>query len=242
MPWGDWMKRILTALIAFFGATLAFADESTVRQLIEARFSAKVDGVQKAGLGGLYEVRLGETLVYTDEKVTYLMVGNLIDAKTRENLTEVRKEQLSQVKFDELPLDSAVKIVRGNGKNVFAVFADPNCAFCKRFEKDLATLPDVTIYTFLYPILDAGNGGDSMRKAKAIWCSKDRAKAWLDLMLKNTAPIMAGNCDTAVLQRNLDLGQKLGISGTPTSFAVSGQRIVGARFPELRKAIDVAKN
>jgi thiol:disulfide interchange protein DsbC len=237
------MKQRLFALIFFLGVSFAVqADESTVRQLIEARFTAKVDGVQKTGYGGLYEVRLGETLVYTDEKVNFLLVGNLIDAKTRENITEARKDKLSQVKFDELPLDSAIKIVRGNGKNVFAVFADPNCGFCKRFERDLSTLQDVTIYTFLYPILDASNSGDSMRKSKAIWCSKDRAKAWLDLMLKNTSPMLAGNCDTTVLQRNLDLGQKLGISGTPTSFALSGQRVVGARFPELRKAIEVAKN
>ncbi|MFM9970951.1 MAG: DsbC family protein [Burkholderiales bacterium] len=237
------MNRFLLTLTALSLFSVgARADESTVRQLVEARFTAKVDGVQKTGYGGLYEVRLGDTLVYTDEKVNFLMVGNLIDAKTRENITEARKEKLSQVKFDDLPLDAAIKVVRGNGKNVFAVFADPNCGFCKRFERDLATLSDVTMYTFLYPILDSGNGGDSMRKSKAIWCSKDRGKAWMDLMLKNTAPIMAGNCDTAVLQRNLELGQKLGINGTPTSFAANGQRVIGARFPELRKAIEVAKN
>ena len=231
---------ILLGLIAI--ASPAQADESTVRQLVEARFSAKVDGVLKAGYGGLYEVRLGDTLVYTDEKVNFLLVGSLIDAKTRENVTDTRKEKLSQVNFDDLPLDAAIKVVRGNGKNVVAVFADPNCTFCKRFERDLATLQDVTIYTYLYPILDAHNGGDSMRKSKAIWCSKDRGKAWLELMQKNVSPTAAGSCDTTALQRNLELGQKLGISGTPTSFAVSGQRIVGARFPELRKAIEVAKN
>ena len=234
-------RMLLVVIIGLITiAAPARADESTVRQLVEARFAAKVDGVAKAGYGGLYEVRLGDTLVYTDEKVNFLLVGSLIDAKTRENITDTRKEKLAQVNFGDLPLEAAVKIVRGSGKNVFAVFADPNCTFCKRFERDLATLQDVTIYTFLYPILDSGNGGDSMRKSKAIWCSKDRAKAWLDLMLKSVSPIMAGNCDTTVLQRNLDLGQKLGITGTPTSFAVSGQRIVGARFPELRKAIEVA--
>ena len=237
------MTRMLPVLIGLICiATPARADESSVRQLVEARFSAKVDGVLKAGYGGLYEVRLGDSIVYTDEKVNFLLVGSLIDAKTRENITDARKEKLAQVKFDDLPLDAAVKVVRGNGKTVFAVFADPNCTFCKRFERDLATLQDVTIYTFLYPILDAGNGGDSMRKSKAIWCAKDRGKAWMDLMLKGVSPLMTGNCDTTALQRNLELGQKLGINGTPTSFALSGQRIVGARFPELRKAIEVAKN
>ena len=237
------MRQLLLVLCALVVISpVSRADETTVRQLVESRFSARVDGVTKAGYGGLYEIRMGDSLVYTDEKVSFLLVGSLIDAKTRENVTDARKEKLSQVNFDELPLDSAIKIVRGGGKNVIAVFADPNCTFCKRFERDLATLQDVTIYTFLYPILDAGNGGDSMRKSKAIWCSKDRAKAWLDLMLKGVSPIMMGNCDTTVLQRNLDLGQKLGISGTPTSFAVSGQRVVGARFPELRKALELARN
>ncbi len=235
------MLRMLLAGSMFLAA-LAHADEAIVRQLVEARFSAKVDGVLKTAYGGLYEVRMGDTLVYTDEKVSFLMVGNLIDAKTRANITEARKEKLSQVKFEDFPLDAAIKVVRGNGKNVFAVFADPNCGFCKRFERDLATLQDVTIYTFLYPILDNSNGGDSMRKSKAIWCAKDRGKAWMDLMLKNVSPIMAGNCDTSALQRNLELGQKLNISGTPTSFAANGQRIIGARFPELRKAIEVARN
>src|SRR5665647_1632054 len=141
MPWTDTMTRILPILIGLITIAMpALADESTVRQLMEARFSAKVDGVNKAGYGGLYEVRLGDTLVYTDEKVNFLLVGSLIDAKTRENITDTRKEKLAQVNFDDLPLDAAVKIVRGNGKSVFAVFADPNCVFCKRFERDLATL------------------------------------------------------------------------------------------------------
>lgn len=236
------MSRILLTLIAIFSvARMAFADESAVKQLVESRFSVKVDQVTKTAYG-IYEIRLGDSLVYADEKVSFLMIGNLIDAKTRENITEARKEKLAFVKFSDLPLDAAIKTVRGNGKNVFAVFGDPNCGFCKRFERDLAGMNDVTMYTFLYPVLDASTGGDSMRKSKAIWCAKDRSKAWLDWMLKGVEPAdAAGNCDTTVLQRNLDFGQKLGIQGTPTSFVVSGQRIVGARFPELRKAIEVAR-
>jgi thiol:disulfide interchange protein DsbC len=142
------------------------------------------------------------------------------------------------IKFSDLPLDGAIKTVRGNGKNQLAVFADPNCSFCRRFERDLAGMTDVTIYTFLYPILDESNKGDSMRKSKAIWCSKDRSKVWFDLMLRNVNPGTAANCDTSALQRNLELGIKLGITGTPTSFTSSGQRIVGARSPEVRKAVE----
>ena len=224
------------------GAMACHADEASVRRQVEARFDVKVDDVAKTAYGPLYEVRMGEEIVYTDEKVSFLLVGSLIDAKTKENVTESRKEKLATINFDELPLDAAIKTVRGNGRATLVVFADPNCGFCKKMEKDLAAMSDVTIYTFLYPILDGPTNGDSMRKSKAIWCAKDRSKAWFDLMLKNVSPIMMGNCDTAVIQRNLDLGRRLGISGTPTSFLRTGQRIVGARSNDVRKAVEVAKN
>ena len=236
--------RIATFLLTFLvlAAGACFADEASVRHAVESRFTVKVDDVAKTAFSGLYEVRVGEEIMYTDERVSYLLVGSLIDAKTRENLTEARKEKLAFINFDELPLDAAIKTVRGSGRTTLAVFADPNCGFCKRMERDLAAMSDVTIYTFLYPILDPATNGDSMRKSKAIWCSKDRSKAWFDLMLKGVSPIMMGNCDTAVLQRNLELGQKLGITGTPTSFVRTGQRIVGARSSDVRKAVELAKN
>ena len=238
------MKPLLIALMAtlLMMACQAGANEANVKQTVQTRFGVKVDEVSRTPYAGLYEVRLGDEIVYTDERVTYLLVGSLVDGKTRENVTEARKEKLSSIKFSELPLGAAIKTVRGNGKAQLAVFADPNCTFCRRFERDLATMTDVTIYTFLYPILDAGNKGDSTRKSRAIWCAKDRSKAWFDLMLRDIAPPPAGNCDTAVLQRNLELGQKLGINGTPTSFVASGQRVVGARSAEVRKAVGLARN
>jgi thiol:disulfide interchange protein DsbC len=223
-------------------AGAATPEETRVRQMVEARFSVKVDDVAKTAYGSLFEVRMGEEIVYTDEKVSYLLVGNLIDARTRENVTETRKEKLATINFDELPLDAAIKTVRGNGKVALAVFADPNCGFCKRMERELSTLNDVTIYTFLYPILDPSTNGDSMRKSKAIWCARDRSKAWFDLMIKGVSPIMMGNCDTSAVEKNVALGQKLGINGTPTSFLRSGQRIIGARSTEIRKAVELAKN
>ena len=230
------LKTLMLALVLAAGA--AWGDEASIRREVQTRFGVQVDEVAKMPYGGLYEVRMGDQIVYTDERVTYLMVGSLVDAKTRENITEARKEKRLAIKFADLPLDAAIKTVRGNGKNQLAVFADPNCSFCRRFERDLAAMTDVTIYTFLYPILDAGNGGDSMRKSRAIWCAKDRSKAWFDLMLRNVNPGSGGNCDTAMLQKNMELGIKLGITGTPTSFAGSGQRIVGARSPEVRKAVE----
>ncbi len=228
---------LMVVLYAF--AAAAFADEAGVRRAVEAQLGVKVDEVQRSGYGALYEVRVGDEIIYTDEKVSYLLVGALIDPKTRQNVTEARKEKLATIRFDQLPLQSAIKTVRGNGKATLAVFADPNCSFCKRMERELANMSNVTIYTFLYPILDGPTRGDSMKKSKAIWCSADRSKAWFDLMLKDVAPAAAANCDTAVLQRNLELGQKLFINGTPTSFLRDGQRIVGARSAEVRKAIEV---
>ncbi len=233
-------KHLMAALVLFlpgaFVCTGALAQEALIKQNVESRFSVKVDGIAKTAYG-LYEVRLGDEIMYTDDKVTYLLVGSLIDAKTRENVTEERKARLSAIRFEDLPLEAAVKTVRGSGKRAIAVFADPNCPFCKRFEQDLATLKDVTIYTFLYPILDANNRGDSTRKSKAVWCAKDRSKAWADLMLKGTVPSVGTDCETP-LARNLDLGQKMGISGTPTTFTSDGQRIVGARFASIQRALD----
>ena len=233
---------VFASMVMLLWAGLCSADDASVRQAVEGRLGVKVDEVTRMAYGNLYEVRLGDEIVYTDEKVTFLLIGNLIDPKTRENVTETRKEKLATIRFEDLPLDRAIKTVRGNGRSTLAVFADPNCSFCKRMERDLANMSDVTIYTFLYPILDGPTNGDSMRKAKAIWCAKDRSKAWFDLMLKDIPPGAAADCDVTALQRNLELGQKLVINGTPTSFFRSGQRIIGARSTDVRKAVETAKN
>jgi thiol:disulfide interchange protein DsbC len=236
------VRLLLIGMTAMLLAAQALANEAGVKQAIQTRFGVKVDEVSKTPYPGLYEVRVGQEIVYTDERVSYLLVGNLVDGKTRENVTEARREKLSAIRFADLPLEAAVTTVRGNGKAQLAVFADPNCTFCRRFERDLATLTDVTIHTFLYPILDAANKGDSMRKSRAVWCAKDRSKAWFDLMLRDIPPPEPkGQCDTSVLQRNLELGQKLNIRGTPTSFLASGQRVVGARSVEVRKALELGR-
>jgi len=238
------MRNMLLLVCAWLGvwAGAVQADESSVRQAIETRLGVKVDEIVRTPFSALYEVRLGDEIAYTDEKASFLLVGSLVDTKTRENLTEARREKLATIRFEDLPLDRAIKTVRGNGRSTMAVFADPNCGFCKRMDRDLVNLSDVTIYTFLYPILDGPTKGDSMKKAQAIWCAKDRSKAWFDLMLKDVQPVATGSCDTTALQRNLELGQKLAIHGTPTTFVRTGQRIVGARTADVRKAVETAKN
>jgi thiol:disulfide interchange protein DsbC len=205
-----------------------------VKKAIETRFDGvKVEGVAKTAYGGLYEVRIaGGEIIYTDEKVNFLVTGSIIDTKTRENVTEERKRKLSAIKFDSLPLNLAMKQVRGNGKRVVATFEDPNCGYCKKLHQDIAGMTDVTIYTFLYPIL----APDSNDKAKAIWCSPDRVKTWNDWMQNGVMPPAAKDCDTP-MEKVVELGQKLRVSGTPTMFFPSGERIPGAvpaaRFEQL---------
>ena len=204
--------------------SLALAGDAEVKQAVEAWLGSgtKVDSVRKAGFLGLYEVVVGGEVLYTDEKVAYVVAGNVIEVKTHKDLTEERKNKLSQIKFSELPLDLAVKVVKGNGKRVLATFEDPNCSYCKKLAKEIQGLTDVTVYTFVYPILSA----DSQEKAKAIWCAADRNKAWTDYMLNNSAPA-AGKCDTSGLEKVAQLAHRLNIRGTPAMFLSDGTRIPG---------------
>jgi len=212
----------VAALFAF-AACAETAAEADLRKIIEASMNkdTKVDSVREAGFLGLYEVIIGGEIVYTDRKGNYLLVGDVVETKTHKNLTDERKQKLSQIRFSDLPLDMAVKQVRGNGKRVFATFEDPNCGFCKKLAKEMQGMTDVTIYTFLYPILTP----DSADKSKAIWCAKDQAKAWNDWMVHGTEPV-AAKCDTPT-DKVVALGRKLNIRGTPTIFFVDGSRVPG---------------
>jgi thiol:disulfide interchange protein DsbC len=197
--------------------------EAIIKRTLEGRLGGvKVDAVVKTPYLGLYEVRLDNEILYTDEKMNYIFSGNIIDGKNMQNLTEKRLRELTAIKWEHLPLDAAVKTVRGNGKRILANFSDPNCPYCKRFEKDLAKVDDVTIYTFLYPILSQ----DSQEKSKAVWCSPDKSKAWSELMLNGTVPT-AARCDTPI-DKNLELGRKYRVTGTPTLIFANGERVPGA--------------
>jgi thiol:disulfide interchange protein DsbC len=225
--------RLLTFLASGLFAVLVHADEASVKRAVEARFGGiQVDSVTKTPYLGLYEVLLGDEILYTDEKVTYVFSGSIIEAKSRRNLTDERQQKLSAIKFDELPLNQAIKVVRGNGKRKIAVFADPRCSFCRQFEQGLLKLDDITVYTILYPVI----APDSAEISRNIWCAKDQGKAWLDVMLRGTFPPKA-TCDTPI-EKNLALGKRLRVSGTPTTFLPDGQRVVGARFPELAKLLE----
>jgi thiol:disulfide interchange protein DsbC len=226
------MKHPARSLLAAFVAALtlgsaltAAAGEAEIRKNLAARLPqmAAIDEVSKAPLPGLYEVRIGFDIFYTDEQGNYLLQGNLIDVKQRRNLTEERVEKLSQVAFDKLPAKDAVTIVRGNGKRRLAIFADPNCGYCKQFERDMTKVDNITIQLFLYPVL----GPDSVVKARNIWCAKDKARAWNDWMQRGVTP-EPGECDTAALVRNREFGAKHNITGTPTLIFSDGTRAPGA--------------
>ena len=172
---------------------------------------------------GLYEVRVGTDVFYTDAQGNYLIQGELIDTQARRNLTEDRIKALTAVKFSDLPLNDAIKVVQGKGERHIAVFADPNCGYCKRFERDMQSVDNVTMHVFLIPILSP----DSVEKSRNIWCAKDQAKAWQDYMLKGEKSTSA-TCDTKALERNLAFAHKYKITGTPTIIFTDNTRVPGA--------------
>ena len=218
----------------------AAAQEATIRKNLAERIPQlqAIDEVSKSPMAGLYEVRVnGTEIYYTDAEANFLVQGSLIDTKQRRNLTEERVDKLTAINFEALPFKDAFTIVRGNGKRRLAVFQDPNCGYCKRFERDLQKLNHVTIHMFLYPILSA----DSNEKSKNIWCAKDRAKAWEDWMVRDQTPA-AANCDTSAIARNIDIGRKFKISGTPTLVFVDGSRVPGAiSMAEVEKYLSEGK-
>jgi thiol:disulfide interchange protein DsbC len=204
-----------------------FAQEATIRKNLSERLPnlPKIDEVSKTAIPGVYEVRIGAEVLYSDEQGNYLIQGQLIDTKTRANITEARLAKLSAIDFASLPLKDAVVIKQGSGARKMAVFVDPNCGYCKRFERDLLGVKDVTIYTFLYPIL----GPDSTAKSRDIWCTKDAGKAWRAWMVDGVAPTKnIGKCDVAALERNVEFGKTHRVQGTPAVFFEDGTRVPGA--------------
>jgi thiol:disulfide interchange protein DsbC len=216
------------ALLAtlLFAAGGAFADEAAIRKSLGERLpDMKIDEVSKTPIAGLYEVRLGHDIFYADEQGNYVLQGNLIDTRTRTDLTQARIDKLTAIDFASLPLKDAIVWKQGTGARKLVVFADPNCGYCKRLEKDLLNVKDLTVYTFLYPIL----GGDSPDKARDIWCAKEQGKVWRDWMIEGkTPPRSMGQCDASALERNTALGRKHKVNGTPSVVFEDGTRVPGA--------------
>lgn len=226
------LRSLLLALLAAISLQAQANDEpvpaivqATIKKALAERLPQfpKVDEVRRTPIPGLYEVRFGTEVRYADAKGDYFFEGDLVDLKTRKSLTQERVDKLTAVSFNSLPFKDAIVWKRGNGKQRLAVFVDPNCGYCKRFERTLQELKDVTVYTFLIPIL----GSDSKDKSRNIWCAKDNADAWLGWMLKNKEP-MAATCDEAPIERNLAFARKYQIHGTPAVVFEDGSRVPGA--------------
>ena len=223
------IRNTLLVALGLSFALGALAQEALIRKNLGERIPQmqKIDEVSKSPVPGLFEVRVnGTDIFYSDAEGNFLIQGSLIDTRLKRNLTEERVEKLSAVNFDSLPIRDAFTIVRGSGKRKLAVFEDPNCTYCKRFERDLQKVDNVTIHLFLYPIL----GPDSGEKARNIWCAKEPGKVWQDWMVREQAIARTVNaaCDVTAITRNVELGHKHKISGTPTLLFADGSRVPGA--------------
>ena len=225
------LARSYAAMTAVAIAMLASAadaqvpQDAAIRKALAERLAGmpKIDEISRSPLPGLFEIRIGTDVFYTDADGAYLVRGEIIDLKTKRNLTEERVNKLSAIDFASLPLKDAVVWKTGTGARRIAVFSDPNCGYCKRFEKELTNVKDLTVYTFLIPIL----GGDSPDKVKAIWCAKDSSAAWRSWMLDGVAPPkLLGEC-AAPNERNLELSRKHRINGTPAIVFEDGTRVPG---------------
>jgi thiol:disulfide interchange protein DsbC len=232
------MLRTVLSLLLLVPFALS-ANEAQIRKAIEPKLGgAKIEGVQAGPVPGLWEVRIrterGLRLLYTDAAATYIIDGSIHDLRTDRDLTEERLRKLNAIKFESLPLDLAVKVQRGNGKRVLAMFSDPYCPACRQFERALAQVDDVTVYVFLYPVIRPENADHS----RAVWCSPDRAKAWLELAAAPQPKVpQAGSSCSNPLEKVLELGRKLGVNSTPTLFLTNGERLAGGLAADDLKAL-----
>ena len=229
------------AFLAILLAAPALADEAKIRKALEPKLGgAKIEGIQPAPVAGLWEVRLrterGLRIIYTDASGAHVIDGNIHEVRTNRDLTEERLRKLNAIKFETLPLDLAVKVQRGNGKRVLAMFSDPYCPACRQFERNLAKIDDITVYVFMYPVIRPENADHS----KAVWCSSDRAKAWLELAAAPQPKIPQASPGCAhPIDKVHDLGRKLGVNSTPTLFFTNGERLSGGLgADDLKELLD----
>ncbi|MEK6211946.1 MAG: DsbC family protein [Pseudomonadota bacterium] len=222
---------LLSTLLLISG--IACADEAAIRSEIAKKFpKANVESVTKTTHLGLYEVVVDGQMFYADENFSYLIDGSIIDTNSMTNVTAARQRDLEELKlrklafpFEQLPFEMAIKKVKGDGSRKIAVFSDPDCPYCKRLERDLVKVDNVTIYIFLYPLVELHPKAPEV--SRAIWCSGDRVKAWDEYMLKGVAPKAAGTCANPV-DKLVEFGKSKRITGTPTIFFADGKRVPGA--------------
>jgi thiol:disulfide interchange protein DsbC len=217
-----------TLSLVLFGIT-GHADERAIERVFREKLpDSKVLSIQKLPYAELYEVAVqrgnDKAVYYSDALGQIMFIGNLIETRTDRDLTEERVRSLSKVDWNQLPFHWAVTTRRGDERRQIAIFSDPNCPFCRKFEKDLAAVDNITIHIFMWPVIKP----ESVRQAKSVWCSKDRAKAWNDLMLKQMEPTASTDCENPIEQL-VPLGRRLGATGTPTWFLPNGEKYTGAQ-------------
>jgi len=233
----------LIALLSLLGlAGAAFADEAAVRRMVQdkLRGGGELQSVRKAPFGDLYEVVVlgpdGPLIYYVDSRATVIIAGQAIDAKSGRNLTEERQRKLTAVKWESLPFQWAITSVRGTGRRKIAILSDPNCPYCKSFEAELAKLDDITVHILPWAVVKP----ESVRQAKAVWCSKDRLKAWNELMQQRIEPQAPIDCDNPI-EKLIEYGKRLGATSTPTWFLATGERYSGAMpLEQVRALLDRA--
>ena len=227
------------ALALCLAALPAGANEAQIRKVLEQKLQGvKIEGIAPAPVPGLWEVRYrsprGIQILYSNATATHVIDGRIVDLRNDRDLTEERLRKLNAIRFDSLPMEQAVKVQRGNGKRVLAMFSDPYCPACKQFEQTLQQIDDITIYVFMYPVIRPELADHS----KAVWCSPDRGKAWLDLALRGQRPTSGLNCETPI-DKNVDLGHSLGVNSTPTLIFANGERVAGGmRLADLVPILD----
>ena len=233
-----YLHFLFAAAALLLGAPAA-ANEAAIRKALESRLEAKIEGIQPSPIPGLFEVRIrgqqGVQILYTDATGNHVILtggrdaGHIFDLRSERNLTEERLRKLNAIKFESLPLDLAVKVQRGSGKRVLAMFSDPYCPACRQFERALGQVDDVTIYVFMYPVIRPENADHS----RMVWCAKDRAKAWLELAAAPSpkVPPRVPACGDPV-DKVLKLGRSLGVNSTPTLILANGERITGGLAAE----------
>ena len=221
------LKIVTLTIFLYLFSGMAFAEEAAIMKSVQTHFpDTEIESLRKAPFLGLYEVVVDGELFYTDKNAEHFFFGHVIDTKTRTSLTNQRLEEIMQARripLDSLPLEFAIKTVKGNGERTLAIFTDPHCPYCKKLEQDLANVTDITIYTLLYPVL---NG--SAQRATEIWCSDDRLKAWDDFMLRDIEPT-GKDCETPI-STLIQAGQKNKVKGTPTLIFADGT-FVGGLIP-----------
>lgn len=222
------LSKIILMLFLMLLAAFCAAEtdkESAVRRLVTQRLGPKekITSVVKTPYSNFYEIRVGNDILYADEQVKYLFIGHVQDVTTSFDYTQARIDEINRIKFSDLPLSSAIKIVKGDGSRMLAIFEDPNCGYCKLLESSLQEINNVTVYIFLYSILSE----DSITKSIDIWCSKDRVRAWSDWMLNGKITVSNRSCNVPY-EKIIDFGKRWKVIGTPTIFFADGSRISNA--------------